>query len=98
MKIQYGLVSENQLDSYLSKLIGRVFKIIPMNEEEVDTLDVYVDSLLREIFGNSKVFYGEELLSICGTLKGINFKHHKSLKRDIFKAIDIIDKARERVK
>lgn len=94
----FSLVSTWQLDAYLSKLIGRVFKIIPMNEEQVGTLDTYVDSLTREIFGNSKVFFGEELLSICGTLKGLDYSNHKSLKSDVFKAIEIIEKVRERVK
>ncbi|MCY9758366.1 hypothetical protein M5X00_29550 [Paenibacillus alvei] len=82
----------------MSKLIGRVFKIIPMNEEQVSTLEAYVDSLLREIVGNSKVFLGEELLSVCGTLNGLDYNDHRLLKSDVFKAIELIDKARERVK
>lgn len=98
MKTQYGKISENQLDAYMSKLIGRVFKIIPMNEEQVGTLEAYVDSLLREMVGNSKVFLGEELLSVCGTLKGLDYSDHRLLKSDVFKAIELIDKARERVK
>lgn len=98
METKYGLISKIQLDAYLSKLIDRMFKIIPMNEEKVSTLDSYVDSLAREIYGNSKVFLGEELISVCGTLNGLDYKNHKSLKSDVFKAIELIDKARERVK
>lgn len=98
MKTQFGIISENQLDAYMSKLIGRVFKIIPMNEEHVSTLETYVNSLVREVIGNSKVFLGEELLSVCGTLKGLDYNDHRLLKSDVFKAIELIDKARERVK
>ncbi|TVX86073.1 hypothetical protein [Paenibacillus agilis] len=98
MKTQYGIINENQLDAYMSKLIGRVFKIIPMNEEQVSTLEAYVDSLLRELMGNSKLFLGEELLSVCGTLKGLDYSDHRLLKSDVFKAIELIEKARERVK
>jgi hypothetical protein len=98
MNNQFGLVTKDQLQSYLSKLIGRIFKIIPMNEEGVDTLGSYVESLVRELFGNSKVFLGEELLSVCGTLKGLDYTNHKSLKSDIFKAIELVDKTKARVK
>jgi hypothetical protein len=98
METKYGVISEIQLDAYFVKLIGRLFKIIPMNEEKVSTLDVYVGSLMREILGNSKVFLGEELFSVCGTLNGLDYEAHKSLKSDVFKAIELIDKARERVK
>lgn len=98
METKYGVLDSKQIDGYLSKLIGRVFKIIPMSEEECETLDSYVDSLVREILGNSKIFLGDELFSICGTLKGLNFDSHKQLKSDIFKAIALIDKTKERVK
>lgn len=98
MKNQIGLIADAQLNAYMSKLIGRIFKIIPMNEENVGTLDAYVDSLTREILGNAKLFLGEELLSVSGTLNGLDYTNHKSLKSDIFKAIELIEKARERVK
>lgn len=97
MMTQYGLIDDSQLLAYLSKLINRVFKIIPMNEEEVVTLESYVDSLVREIVGNSKFFLGEELLLVCGTLKGLDYSNHKLLKSDVFKVIDIIVKAKGRV-
>ena len=97
MITQYGVIKDDYLNAYLTKLIGRLFKIIPMNEEEIATLESYVDSLIREMLGNSKVFYGEELLSVCGTLNGINYSDHKSLKSDVFKVIGTITKIRERV-
>lgn len=90
MMTQYGTVDNEQIISYLSRLINRVFKIIPMNEEKVDTLSEYVESLVREMIGNSKLFYGEDLMLICGTLEGIDYSNHKHLKSDVFKVIDII--------
>lgn len=97
MMTRFGLINDDQLNAYLSKLIGRIFKIIPMSEEQVSTLESYVDSLTREVMGNSKVFLGEELLSVCGTLKGLDYSNHRLLKSDVFKAIELISKARERV-
>lgn len=98
MKTKYGLLDDKHIDEYLTKLVGRFFKIVPMSEEGCLTLDSYIDSLIREIFGNSSIFFGDELLSICGTLKGLDFNDHKKLKSDIFKSIDLIKKVRERVK
>lgn len=89
-----GKIDDQKLESYMAKLIGRIFKIIPMNEENVSTLEFYVDSLVREIFGNSKLFHGEEMIALCGTLKGLNYDNHKLLKSDVFKAIHLIEKAR----
>lgn len=98
METKYGVINSGQVDAYLAKLINRVFKIIPMNEERCLTLESYTESLVREIFGNSKIFLGEELFIVSGTLKGLNYESHKQLKSDIFKMIDLIDRARERVK
>ena len=66
------MLSGEQLDAYLSKLIGRMFKIIPMNEECVSTLESYVESLAREILGNSKLFLADELIAVSGTLMGLD--------------------------
>lgn len=97
MMTQYGMIDDAQLLAYLSKLINRVFKIIPMNEEKVSTIESYVDSLIREMVGNSKVFLGEELLLMCGTLKGLDYSNHRLLKSDVFKVIDVIVRVKERV-
>lgn len=97
MDTKYGVIDGSSIDAYLAKLIGRVFKIIPMSEENCKTLDSYIDSLVRELIGNSNIFLGEELLVVCGTLKGLNFESHKQLKSDIFKVIDLIAKAKDRV-
>lgn len=98
MMTEYGEIRNSDIDAYLSKLIGRLFKIIPMSEEGSVTLDIYINNLVREIIGNSKIFLGDEMLAISGTLKGLKIGNHKALKSDIFKAIDLIDKAKERVK
>ncbi|MGG4105153.1 hypothetical protein AAXB25_14650 [Paenibacillus lautus] len=97
MMTEYGMMDDTQLIAYLSKLINRVFKIIPMNEEKVTTIEPYVDSLVREMVGNSKVFLGEELLLMCGTLKGLDYGNHRLLKSDVFKVIDAIVRVKERV-
>lgn len=97
MTTNYGEINNKQVIAYFDKLVNRVFKILPMSEENSDTIDEYVNSLVRELIGNSKILYGEELLIVVGTLKGLPYENHKLLKSDIFKAIDIIEKVKKRV-
>lgn len=97
MNTVYGGIDNKQVISYLDKLTNRVFKIIPMSEEKSTTLERYIESIVRELFGNSKVVFEDELLAIVGTLKGIDFDNHSKLRSDIFKVLDIIDRTKERV-
>lgn len=97
MITKYGLIEEKDILAYLNKMIGRLFKIIPMQEESCNTLDDYVDSLIRELVGNSKIFLSDEFVMMVGTLNGLNYKNHSSLKSDIFKVINIVEKTKEKV-
>lgn len=97
MITEYGEIKDVDVEAYLKRLIGRIFKIIPMHEEGYKTLDIYVENLLRELIGNSNILLGDELLAVTGTLKGLQLDNHKLLKSDVFKALDIIDRVKERV-
>lgn len=90
METTYGTIDQKDVDKYLTRLTNRVFKILPMSEEGSTTVENYAESLAREIFGNSKLFYGDEMLCVFGTLNGLNYENHKALKSDILKACGII--------
>lgn len=98
MNTLYGVIDNKQVISYLDKLTNRVFKVIPMSEEKSITLEKYVDSIVRELFGNSTIVFEDELLGIVGTLKGLDYGNHSKLRSDIFKVLDIIDRTKVRVK
>lgn len=85
------MIENIKLKQYLNNLINRVFKILPMNEEKCETLDDYVDGLVRELIGNSKMISGDDLLKIVGTLKGMDFKSREKIKSDVFKTINTIE-------
>lgn len=40
---------------YLDNLINRVFKILPLKEENSETVDVYIKNLLYELTGNKEL-------------------------------------------
>lgn len=99
MMSKYGKIDKKIVNDYLSKLINRVWKIIPMNEKEEERIyiDKYVESLIREITGVSIILDTLEgdFLTIVGTLNGLRFDNHNSVRSDIFKIIDIIKRIRE---
>lgn len=97
MNTLYGNFADKFVIDYLEKMTNRIFKILPMYEEECETLNEYVASLNREIFGNSKLFFCEEFLLISGTLEGLNYNNHKDIKSDVFKMCDLIEKIQMRV-
>lgn len=98
MMTKYGLIRDDDIVTYFSKLVGRVFKIIPMQEEKCTTLEEYTKSLIREIIGISELFSSDELLVVVGVLNGLDYSNHKILRSDIFKAIDMIHKIKDSIK
>lgn len=97
METLYGEIREEYINDYLEKTTNRIFKILPLSEEECPTVVEYVDSLTREIFGNSTIFFHDELLSISGTLRGLDFTNHKLLKSDVLKMCNSIKKIQKKV-
>ena len=103
MITKYGEIPNKLVRSSLKRYIGKTYKILPMTEEECETVDVYVSSLLKEIIGNYKLLddlkYEGEFLSLIGTLQSLE-KNNMDLdecKQDVFKAIDIIKKMIKRI-
>lgn len=92
MNTLYGKFTDEFAVDYLESLTNRIFKILPMYEEECETLNEYVSSINREIFGNSKIFFCGGLLVVTGTLEGLNYDSHKDIKSDVFKMCDLIKK------
>lgn len=90
------------LANYLNFLIGRVFKILPIFENEPDTLTDYLESLLIELTGAksivNKLKHDVLFLSLLSILQYIseNKCDHKVLKREIFKCIGIVEKLKEK--
>lgn len=96
MNSDYNLSNE-LLCEYKAKLTGLVFKILPMKEEGCPTWRVYIQSLLYELIGATKLF--EELsksanfISLISTLRNLlDEEDVKVVKREVFKCLDLIQK------
>lgn len=98
MNTKYGEIPNQVIISSLVRLKGKVFKILPMREEKCETLDLYVDNLIRELV-NTKNLVNElqddgEFLSLLSTLKGLSDNNIdvNICRSDVFKCMDIIKK------
>ena len=85
--------------NYLKILISKIFKILPMKEQNVDTVNVHIDSLLMELMGYTTLFEvmhnDARLVTVICTLKALNKTEidipHSVYKREVFKCIKCIE-------
>lgn len=89
-------------DSYLEVSKGRIFKILPLLEEENEGLYHYVDSLLFELYGLQYVISGVKesfnYLSLLGGLESIldelliKEKDFKFIRSEILRLTGVVEK------
>lgn len=84
------------LKNYFKKLVNSFFKILPMKENQEDSLDKYLRSLQRELIGCQSLITAIQEDSLYLTLLAILqyiIDHPdcstKEVRRDVFRAISI---------
>lgn len=98
MQTKYGSIPDQVIISSLNRLLGKVYKILPMREEECKTLDEYISNLIRELVNTKSLIeslqFEGELLSLLSTLEGLtdNDIDFTLFRSDVFKSMDIIKK------
>lgn len=103
MNTKYGNIPNQLVISSLERLTGKVYKILPMREEGCNTLDEYIENLLRELISHKELVdelkYEGELLSLINTINALigqdNFDEFRS---DVLKALGIIKNTIKRIK
>lgn len=97
------LIDDKAIVRYLNNTVNKVFKILPLYEEENSTLDSYVESLILELRGFVAT-YGSvgivEYISIISTLEGVQEiisekDNQPTVKREVFKCIETIKRIEE---
>ena len=98
MMTVYGVEANGDMVSAkISELINQFYKILPMKEDGSDTIQVYIDGLLREMLGLKELMEAWEndgrYLSLLAILQ-YHADHPdcpvSTVKSDVFKAIYII--------
>lgn len=98
MNTKYGKLPNEVIVASLKRLVGKVYKILPMREEKCETLDEYVGNLLRELINHKELVeslkYEEELMSLINTLEGLkdNELEFSVFRSDVLKSLGIIKK------
>lgn len=92
-------VPERLLGRYLCNLVNQFFKILPLRESEEETLGTYMESLQRELIGAEAVIAAVDFSPLFFSLIAILqylIDHPDSTvsvyKREVFKAISILNK------
>lgn len=91
---------------YLDTLVNRTYAVLCLYEEKNEGLFKYIQSLVYELHGLSKVIHGieagSEYITLLATLESlscdatINFDKKDVVKREVFKCISIIKKMRQK--
>jgi len=89
---KYGTITDEQFDRYKKSVIGRIYAILPMKEEDVPTIKEYISGLNRELVESLEVFGKcERVLSVVCLLNGvIEQTDHATYRKDILRCCNII--------
>jgi len=100
---KYGEINNTVCFNYLTRLVDKLFKIIPLKEIHSPTIDTYIEDLIFELCGNNEVFaeteYNPKLIDIISILESIKNEDmsHKEYRRSVFKCISITEQLKEYV-
>lgn len=79
MTTKYGMLPDETFNNFQKRLTARIFKILPLKEENCITLDSYIDSIVYELYGLDIVCINNanilSLISLLEMLK-IEDKHY----------------------
>ncbi len=98
IEVKYGYIPDKMFVNYFNFLVGRVFKILPISEEQPDTLRDYLNSLLIELVGSKelilKIRDDANFISLLSILQYLNSNEcsHDEIRKEVFHCINIINK------
>jgi hypothetical protein len=98
MEIKYGQIPNEMFCNYLGFLINKVYKILPMKEQNNITLHEYLESLQRELIGNIdliiKLKEDNDFLSLMSKIQYLTSNEYDNIicKKEVFSCISIIEK------
>ena len=102
MMTEYGGVSDVMLLNRFDTLVNQFFKILPIRENNEETLQKYIDSLLREMIGMGELLktIGDDdlYLTLLSTLNYMRVHPCDvgTVKTDVFKCIRVIKKLQKK--
>lgn len=97
VKINYAELDERAFQNYFQYMIGKIYKILPMKEEDCKTLTSYLESLKVEMIGSYGLY--RQLVEEPQFMSALNIVEYlidnefdtAVCKREVFKAIRCIE-------
>lgn len=94
IETKYGQITDDQFGRYKKSIVGRIYAILPMKEEGVDTIVDYIESLNRELVKTIDVFdHCEHVLSVVCLLEHlITETDHGIYRKEVLHCCNIISR------
>lgn len=98
IEVQYGLLPNETFCKYFEFLINKTYKILPMKEENSETLKSYLESYQVELIGNKqlvKLLIDEpQFITVLNTMQFLIDSDYsiETCKKEVFKCIRILNK------
>lgn len=92
-----GPISQEQFDEYCKKKIGKIYKLLPLKEENNPTLIAYIKSLLVELYGGRKIIprfeSDPEFIAMICSIAGLeDINDLTTFRSKVFECIEICKK------
>ena len=99
-KTKYGGELDNAaLVEYLTRLVGRVYKLLPIRETSETNFQNNHKSLMEELAGGERLLKESGLyLELLSKLESVSdLQDHKNFRKSILESIDIVNKIKAEV-
>ncbi|MBQ0036423.1 MAG: hypothetical protein KBT35_05855 [Firmicutes bacterium] len=96
IEVKYGLIPKESFCNYFNFLINKTYKILPLKEENSETLKSYLESFLRELIGNKElvpILVSEpKFITVLNTMQYLATEEYsvEVCKKEVFKCINIL--------
>ena len=102
IEVKYGLLPKDNFCRYFDFLINRTFKILPLKEENSETLIAYLESFQRELIGSKDLFSSlinePKFISVLSSIQFLIDEEYSQAvcKKEVFKCIHILEEIRNK--
>lgn len=91
---KYGQITVEQYNKYKKSLINRIWAILPMKEENSNTLEQYIESLNSELMMNISIFEkSEHIITVICLLEHVMIESdHDVYRKEILRCCNILSR------
>ena len=93
---------------YIHKLVGRIYKILPLKEREERGEEIFLKEYIEGLWNDMRGAYGtfpelnvcEEYLSVCNKISFLNCEDEfniRTCRREVFSALKLLNQLEEKL-